>query len=283
VTRAWVTRPGAAEQVAVELERVSETLLWTLYHRAVEARRADAVLDDPKAVELVERIDYPFRERFGSGEGFSQWQALRAGCFDLVVARFLAQHPSGSVVALGEGLETQFWRVDNGRVRWLTVDLPEVVELRRQLLPDEPRLRAIGCSALDPGWLGKVDGDPGVLVTAQGLLMYLSPEDARGLVGRCAAAFGGGQIVFDVVPRWLLERSQSGRLQTPTGYEPPAWSWGFDRREERRLREVPNVAELRTLRLPRGRGAVHGALLPAAARVPMLQRRLLSVLLARFA
>ena len=81
-----VTRPGAAEQVAVELARVPETMLWTLYHRAVEARRADAVLDDPKAVELVERIDYPFRERFGSGEGFSQWQALRARCFDLVVA-----------------------------------------------------------------------------------------------------------------------------------------------------------------------------------------------------
>ena len=95
------------------LDRVPETLLWTLYHRAVEARRPDAVIDDPKAVELVERVDYPFRDRFGSGEGFSQWQALRARCFDLAVARFLAQHPDGRVVALGEGLETQFWRVDN--------------------------------------------------------------------------------------------------------------------------------------------------------------------------
>ena len=33
-------------------------------------------------------------------------------------------HPAGTVVALGEGLETQFWRPDNGRVRWLSVDLP---------------------------------------------------------------------------------------------------------------------------------------------------------------
>jgi hypothetical protein len=30
-----------------------------------------------------------------------------------VVRRFVAQHPAGTVVALGEGLETQFWRVDN--------------------------------------------------------------------------------------------------------------------------------------------------------------------------
>jgi hypothetical protein len=38
-------------QVSVELEGVPETLLWTLYHRATEARRPDAVLRDPKAVE----------------------------------------------------------------------------------------------------------------------------------------------------------------------------------------------------------------------------------------
>ena len=42
-----------------------ETLLWTLYHRAEEARRPDAVLQDPLAVELVDRIDYPFDARFG--------------------------------------------------------------------------------------------------------------------------------------------------------------------------------------------------------------------------
>jgi O-methyltransferase involved in polyketide biosynthesis len=55
--------------VAVDLTGVPETLLWTLYHRAEEARRPDAVLRDPLAVELVERIDYPFAERFGATAG----------------------------------------------------------------------------------------------------------------------------------------------------------------------------------------------------------------------
>ena len=100
----------AGETVQAELEGVPETLLWTLYHRSVEARRPDAVLHDPKAVELVDRIDYPFEERFGA-DGMGQWQALRARCFDQEVERFLARHPEGAVVALGEGLETQFWRV----------------------------------------------------------------------------------------------------------------------------------------------------------------------------
>jgi O-methyltransferase involved in polyketide biosynthesis len=89
-------------RVRLQLDGVPETLLWTLYHRAVEARRADSVLDDPMAVELVERIDYPFEQRFGAGN-LSQWQALRARCFDREVRRFLASHPDGTVVALGEG------------------------------------------------------------------------------------------------------------------------------------------------------------------------------------
>jgi O-methyltransferase involved in polyketide biosynthesis len=121
-----------AHRIAVDVSGVGETLLWTLYHRAVEARRPDGILDDPRAVALVDAIEYPFAERFGRGDGpLSQWQALRVKTFDREVRRFLAAHPSGTVAALGEGLETQFWRVDNGSVRWLTVNLSFSILRRR--------------------------------------------------------------------------------------------------------------------------------------------------------
>ena len=93
-------------RVSVQLDPVPETLLWTLWHRAVEAKRRDRVLDDPLAVELVDRIDFPFVERFGDGRTLSQWQALRVRCFDNAIRRFLSAHSDGTVVALGEGLET---------------------------------------------------------------------------------------------------------------------------------------------------------------------------------
>src|SRR5262249_7820937 len=100
----------------VELTGVPETMLWTLYYRAREARRSDSVLRVPRGVELVDRIDYPFEKRFGVAvEWQAQWQALRARRFDTEVRRFMRDHPGGAVVALGEGLETQFWRVDDGR------------------------------------------------------------------------------------------------------------------------------------------------------------------------
>ena len=266
----------------VVLDPVPETLLWTLWHRAVEARRSDRVLDDPLAVELVERVDFPFVARFGDGERLSQWQALRARCFDDEVRRFLSRHEQATVVALGEGLETQLWRVDDGRVRWLTVDLPEVIGLRRELLPAHERNRVVAASVRAHAWTSAVPSGADVLVTAQGLFMYLAPGEVRELISLCADRFRPGALLFDAVPRWLVERSRRGGLRTETGYAPPAWSWGLDRDEEHRLRALPHVASLAVLRPPRGRGLFHGWLLPLATRVPAVRRRLLSILAARF-
>ena len=165
-------------RVSVQLDPVPETLLWTLWHRAVEARRRDRVLDDPLAVELVDRIDFPFVERFGDGRTLSQWQALRVRCFDNAIRRFLSAHSGGTVVALGEGLETQLWRVDDRRVQWLSVDLPEVIQARRELLPPHERNRMVAASVLEPAWLDAVPHGTDVLVTAQGVLMYLAPDES---------------------------------------------------------------------------------------------------------
>jgi O-methyltransferase involved in polyketide biosynthesis len=258
-----------------ELDSVSETLLWTLYHRAVEARRPDAVLADPMAVELVEAIDYPFEGRFGRDvSARAQWQALRTRRFDDEVRRFLDAHPDGTVVALGEGLETQFWRVDNGRVRWLGVDLPAVERLRDRLFPAVDRRRGIAGSALDEAWLAQVDPAGPVLVTAQGLLMYLQPADAHRLIALCAQRFPHASLVFDGVLRWFSARTMRGAMRSAT-YASPPMPWGVDRAELAALGRLhPNIAAVRRLPQPRGRGVLNGYVLPGFSAVPGLRNLL---------
>jgi O-methyltransferase involved in polyketide biosynthesis len=268
----------------VELTGVPETMLWTLYYRATEARRPDAVLRDPKAVELVDAIDYPFEERFGRAvEWQAQWQGLRARRFDREVRRFEREHPGGTVVALGEGLETQFWRVDDGRVRWLTVDLPESAEVRSRLLPaDSERQQLIAGSALEEGWMDEVDASSGVLITAQGLLMYLQPDESRRLIAACARRFAGGEMVFDTAPRWFSSATKRGKVKTAQGFEAPPMPWGWDPAERRRLRELPDIDSLRELRLGRGRGGV-GALLSGMSAVPVVRGVGLTIVRLQFA
>jgi O-methyltransferase involved in polyketide biosynthesis len=264
-----------AERTDPGLSGVPETLLWTLWQRALEARRPDPLLVDPLAVELVDRIDYPFAERFG--QAFGRLQALRTKCFDREVRRFLQRHPAGTVVALGEGLETQFWRVDNGAVRWVGVDLPEVEELRRRLLPAADRVTSRAESALDLGWLEELAGGP-ALVTAQGLLMYLSREEVDTIVTRFADSPAAGDFVFDAMPPWLVERSRAGKLSRPGRYAPPPWTWALDDPEAHRLAELsPRIEEVRALPLPRGRGLGSGFLLPLLGRREGLRRHFLSV------
>jgi O-methyltransferase involved in polyketide biosynthesis len=266
----------------VVLVAVPETLLWNLYHRAAEARRPDTVLRDPRAVEVVNAIDFPFEERFGpAAPALAQWQALRAACFDRQVRQFLTHHPGGTVVALGEGLETQFWRVDQGTVEWIGVDLPEAVALRRELLPSDPRVRLIACSALDERWLDEVDTTAPVLVTAQGLLMYLARDEVHRLLATCAARIPAGGIVFDAVSPRMRDRSGREPRAGADGYRPPSWTWAIDRGERRIIGAIPNISNLETVRLPRGRGVAFRYVVPLMQAVPPLRNGLLSILRAR--
>jgi O-methyltransferase involved in polyketide biosynthesis len=273
-----------AEPVRVPpgLTGVPETLLWTLYYRAQEAARPDAVLRDPLAVELVSHIDYPFAQRLGKGASRAQWQGLRSRTFDERVRAFLARHPGGTVVALGEGLETAFWRVDDGRVRWVGVDLPDVAALRTAVLPGHQRRRQVDADVLDPGWTDAVDPARGVLFTAQGLLMYLRPDQVHELFTLLASRFPGSELVFDGVPRWTS--TVTTRRAVPVGGEmsAPPMPWPMDGREAGVLRRLPGVLAVVRLHPPRGRGRLHGFVLPALERTPVLDDLILSMWSARF-
>ncbi|MGQ0467036.1 MAG: class I SAM-dependent methyltransferase [Sporichthyaceae bacterium] len=228
-----------------ELDGVPETTLWTLHARAREAARPGTRLHDPKAIEVLETLDFDFAGRFGVGlPAFGRLIGSRAMAFDRIVGSVLREDPDAAVVVLGEGLETQFWRMDNGRVRWLTVELPETAAVREALLPaDPPRRRLFAGSALDTAWFDEVGPAERVVVIAQGLLMYLPPAEVRALILACAARFPGGVMAFDTVPPWFSRASLRGRLHQPGGYRVPPMPWGVDTRALRRwLRRQPTVA-----------------------------------------
>jgi O-methyltransferase involved in polyketide biosynthesis len=235
-----------SELVPVDLSGVPATLLSNLARRAAAARSKRPLLDDPLAVEAVERLDYDFTDVSPRG---ASWHALRVATFDCAVRGFLKRNPGGTVVALGEGLETQFWRVDNGRMRWLTVDLPPVLDLRRRLLPEEPRQQSHSGSALDLGWVDELDLGAPVLVTAQGLLPYFEREQVHELIAVMAARLSGSSLVFDVVPKKMLDlvRRTSGRERDQAV---ELWTWLFDLDERAEIAKIPGVARLRDLSPP---------------------------------
>jgi O-methyltransferase involved in polyketide biosynthesis len=269
-------------KIPVDLTGVPETLLWTLFYRAQEAARPGTVLRDPLAVELVSRIDYPFAQRLGKGASRAQWQGLRSRTFDDRVRAFLARHPGGTVVALGEGLETAFWRVDDGHVRWIGIDLPDAAVLRSAVLPGHERRRQVDADVLDPAWTDAVDPSRGVLFTAQGLLMYLRRDQVHELFTLLASRFPGGELVFDGVPRWTSAVTTNRAVPVGGEMSAPPMPWPMDGREASVLRALPGVRAVVRLHPPRGRGPLHGIVLPVLERTPLLDDVVLSMWSARF-
>ena len=259
-------------KVDATLTGVSETALLTLAVRAHEARRPDSLIDDPMAVQLVDSISFDFA-KFGHTR--RQDMAVRALAFDTATRRYLIDHPQATVVALAEGLQTSFHRLDDGdvghRFRWLTVDLPPVTALREQLLPASDRVTVCAQSALDYSWMDRVDTDDGVFITAEGLLMYLQPTDAMGLITECARRFPGGQMMFDLPPSWFARLARLGGLRTSLRYRIPPMPFGLSAAEAARLVDlVPGVRAVHDLPYPQGRGRVLNSVLWTVQRLPVL-------------
>lgn len=245
-----------------ELTGVPETALWNLYHRAHAARAGR--LDDPRAIEVLERLDYPFGRFDSPYRGLAaRLHAARVRTIDAALRRLLAGAPEATVVALGEGFETQFWRVDNGRLRWLGVDLPEMAAVRREVLPDGPRNRTLADSATGAGWIAQVDRERPVIITAQGLLMYFERDEVHRLLADWARRLPGAWLVFDAVT--AAADAARRRSAASAAYRPPEWSWTVNADELRRLRALPGLTDLREV--PRAGG---DRLLAVLTRVPRL-------------
>jgi O-methyltransferase involved in polyketide biosynthesis len=253
---------------AGNLTGVSETALMTLYGRAHQAAHPDPIIDDPMAIRLVESIDVDF----GKFRHRGQEMALRSLAVDRCSTRYLTAHPEATVVALAEGFQTTFWRLDralpDARFAWVSVDLAPIIELRQRLLPHSARITSLAQSALDYSWIDRVEADhetgKGVFITAEGLLMYLQPPEAMELIAACAKRFPGGQMFFDLPPTIVKRVAGRTGLRASKHYRLPPMPFSLSPRQLADLAHtMPGVRAVHDVPMPRGRGAFFSTMYPA--------------------
>ncbi|MCI2422455.1 class I SAM-dependent methyltransferase [Saccharopolyspora sp. K220] len=194
----------------VDFTGVQSTMLVTLYLRALDSREQDSILGDHAAAEAVGRIDYDWAKLAQPGMASNRFLvALRAKQFDDWAADFLRRNPDATVLQLGCGLDSRAFRLDlPSGVRWFDVDLPDVIELRRELYPESEGYRTIGASVTDPAWLAEIPADQPVLIIAEGLLMYLPTSEVEALLRRLTDHFRTGELIFDGVALWVVRMTQ---------------------------------------------------------------------------
>lgn len=264
-----MTRPTQHSSAA--LTGVSETALMTLNGRAQQAAMPDAIIDDPKAIELRDAFTTAYGVDYDKFGRRGQEMALRSLAVDGCTIDYLRTHPKATVVALAEGFQTSFWRLDkavpNAQFRWVSVDLPPVIELREKLLPPSPRITNLGQSALDYSWMDRVlenDGArDGVFITAEGLLMYLQPDESMDLIRQCAKRFPGGRMFFDLPPTILKKVAPNG-IRASKHYRVPPMPFSLSINQLRELvGTVPGLKAVHDVPMPQGRGFMFKTVFPA--------------------
>jgi O-methyltransferase involved in polyketide biosynthesis len=190
-------RPVTAGRVRVDLSGAPETMLATLYAKALDADAEEPILGDRFAKQIVERIDYDWKKTTITARRAPS-VATRSAHFDAWTDQFLAAHPHSVVLHVGCGLDSRFFRLQPGPgVEWYDIDYPEVAALRAQLYPVAEHYHVVAASVTDPGWLADIPADRPALLVGEGLTMYLTEQEGTALLRRVVGHFGSGGLQFD--------------------------------------------------------------------------------------
>lgn len=245
-----------------EFTPAQESLFLTLGSRALDSRLPRPFLGDTMADEIIATIGYGL-------DKFPQLNtklldrrskvfdvAVRAKILDEMVRRFVLLRPDAVVLDLGAGLDGRISRVNPPpTVEWYDVDFPEVVALRRKLLPQPANAHNVGADLTDPDWLHDIPRDRPAMIVADGLVLFLGQDDFVSLLNRLTAHFPGGELAlnaYTTYAMWTFKHSRAmraiaGGMANPGINDPrqlERWVDGLTLLDEIFLTRAPEVAEL---------------------------------------
>jgi O-methyltransferase involved in polyketide biosynthesis len=188
---------GMKQKIKIKKGTVQETLLLPLWGRAYETQKSNPRLIDKNAVEIIKNFDYDFSD-IEKTQAMSQhgWVA-RSLHTDRMAFDFIEKHPEATIVNIGCGMDTTFSRIDNGKIMFYELDLPEVIDLRKKFYEESDRHKSIASSFLETEWFKKIKVRDGLLILAGGVLCYFEEEQIRKFFIEVADYFKKCDFFFD--------------------------------------------------------------------------------------
>jgi O-methyltransferase involved in polyketide biosynthesis len=213
----------------IKLGSVQKTLLLPLWGRAIETQKQKPLLVDNKAVSIINSIPYDFTAISKNISKPTQYAWIaRSIYFDKKIKAFLDLYPEATVVNIGCGLDTTFDRVDNGRVQWIDLDLPDTIDLRKKYISETDRRCFIPKSVFDKSWYDRVERKDNVMLLIAGVLYYFDESGVKGLFGDFHTFLPGAEIIFDYASG-IGVRVSNKKVIEAGGMDKSAYlRWGID-------------------------------------------------------
>lgn len=204
------------EKITPEITGAAETMLQSFYARAKYSKSKGHKFYDAKAVELVDKIDYDFSTA-DKDNTMSGGVIARTLVFDELVKDFIEKNPECTVVNIACGLDTRFYRMDNGKITWYNLDLPETIAIRDTIYQESGRVSTIGVSALDPAWAKQVKVRGKMLFIIEGLSMYLTEQENACILKIIRENFDNAYVLMECIAKMWVKREGVEKSIQQTG------------------------------------------------------------------
>ena len=182
---------------------VSDTLFIPLTARVWVSKRFPDYFYDEAAFSLEACV--PESVLRASPEYAMMASVARYFNLDGIARAFVARHGECNIIDLGAGLDALCFRLkdatDGKEARFWSVDLPDVVELRRSLLGEGPNETLIAGDILALDWARGIDRSLPSLLIASGVFQYFREEEVVGLVRDLRELFPLGELAFDATTK----------------------------------------------------------------------------------
>lgn len=200
-------------KVGIEkISSTSKTALITLYAHSLESQDVNPVLVDETAVKMTDALspilaksESRLLRNLSQGKMSRALQvhiALRAKKYDEVAEEFIEKHPDGIVVNLGCGFDSRYQRLKIKPFLFIDLDLPEMITIKKGVFTETESYRMIGQSIFNRDWLEQVKSyHCPVLFIAEGLFMYLHPEELNPWLKEVAESFPNSYLFFETVSK----------------------------------------------------------------------------------
>lgn len=212
----------------VTIRGVPETMLQTLYARAAYSKTKNPKFYDAKSIEAVSLLDYDFSIA-GKDAMMSKGVIARTILLDRIVGEYITKNPNMTIINIACGMDTRVYRLDNGKIRWYNLDLPETIAVRNRFFEEDGRISTIAKSAMDKSWALDIELKDGkVLVIIEGLTMYLNESDVKTVLSIIANRFDHADVIMEIMSPFAVKHVKEKSIDISKA----KFTWGISSGQE---------------------------------------------------
>ena len=188
------------------MNSVNKTLYIPLYGKAYVSRKG-IILDDKWAEKIWDAEGFKLK-----GKSKSKWLAyymgIRSAVFDGWVKDKMAEIPDAVIIHIGCGMDSRAMRVGPCGHVWYDVDFPEVISERGKYFSETEEYKMLAGDARDVSWLDNIPESKSAIVVMEGISMYLSPEETKGVLENIGAHFDNVSLLMDCYSTFAAKMSK---------------------------------------------------------------------------